>query len=203
MSFKNNFSIGVGIVGFVFCLISAELCVFAKNYSRIQYADLDEDKGIFYSETSNPEEWKKWFKDRKEYIQKTRTLFKKAVEVENSFYGTAKNYSASSSYTYLMSESQGAVLKISNIMNDIVGITPSQEMGFYHERLIASCEYMMKAIEAYAEEGVLYASYKITSITLAMDAVDSLKNLYNEHGASQEESDDLNHIIEEGLLAKN
>ena len=62
---------------------------------------------------------------------------------------------------------------------------------------------MIKAIEAYAEEGAIYASYKITSITLAMDAVGSLKNLYNEHGASQKELDDLSHIIEEDLLAKN
>ena len=125
MNFKNNFSIGAGVISFVFCLISTEPCVFAKNYSRIKYAALDEDKGIFYSEISNPKEWKRWFKDRKEYVQKTRALFKKAVKVENSFYGTAKSYNVSSSDSYLMSESQRSVLEISNIINDIGGITPS------------------------------------------------------------------------------
>ena len=203
MIFKSNFSIRAVAIGFGFSLLFGELCVYAKNYSREKYAALAEGEGVFYSEKLNSKEWEKWFKDKKEYIQKTHKLFKKAVEVENKFCIKVKSLISVGIGAQVKSEPDIAISKISNIISEIESLIPSQEMSFYHAKLLASCEYMIKTIKAYAQEGALYASCKITAITLAMDAVGRLKELYNEHGASQEELDDLGYIIEEGLLAKN
>jgi hypothetical protein len=184
------------------CLL---LCLFlpAWGASEKGFSDeravLDKKENIFYSQEADPQEWEKWFKAQKSYIEKTQGLFREVMSIERNFYAQIRTADVNYNGHRPLGIVNEALAQIYGAIDKIEAINEPEELALYHGKIIASCRHIAKSIKAFTREGPRYASYKITSITMAMDAVSSLRQVYGEHGASQKELDDLSQIIEEGL----
>jgi len=153
-------------------------------------AAVSKDK-VFYSQVSNPQEWEKWFADKKQYIQQTTTLFQEAAGIARD-QGTAIQKAVFSRDTKRVSEiKKSANQKISDIIKKLQGLTPPDGLKVYHDKIVQSCQIMQSIIDAYGDGSSRYAAYSLSSLTLVMDAVKSLRELYTQHGASQENMDAL------------
>lgn len=136
---------------------------------------------VFYSQQADPQEWQEWFSGKQDYIQQTTTLFRQAAGIVRD-QGVARQRAASSQ-------------KISEIIEKLQALTPPDELGLYHDKIVQSCQIMQRVIDAYNDNGSRYAAYTLNSMTLAMDAVNSLRQLYAQHGASQENMDSLADLV--------
>jgi hypothetical protein len=136
---------------------------------------------VFYSQEANPQEWEEWFSGKKDYIKQTTTLFRQAAGIARD-QGSTMQKDVSSQ-------------KISGIIRELQRLVPPDELSVYHDKIVRSCQIMQSIIDAYNNGSSRYAAYTINSMTLAMDAVKSLRQLYAQHGASQENMDGLVDLV--------
>jgi len=186
---------------FIFCLQASSVWprVFEAASGEKPAVSISKDK-VFYSQQANPQEWGEWFADKKSYIQQTTALFRKAARIARE---QGKKIQKAA-YTYdaqrLATMKKNAHKAISRIIGELQKLAPPDEMKLYHDNIIQSCQIMQNIIDAYGNGGSLYAAYTLNSVTLAMDAVKSLKELYAQHGASQEDMDGLADMVLDSFL---
>ena len=155
---------------------------------------------VFYAEKADPKEWKEWFRDKKEYLRDINVLMQEAVDIEGEATLAIQRALNNNNYLSAQKVNRETAGRVQRIINQMQALSPPRELQAYHGKLIASCEYVIKALAALMKDKSAFAAYKVTSITFAFDAIRELRSLYNEHGASQESLDRLNEIIDNGFL---
>lgn len=150
---------------------------------------------VFYSQQVNPQEWGEWFADKRSYIQQTTALFQKAARIARDQGEEMQKAASASGARRLIAMRKRANKDISRIIEELQELVPPAELEVYHDKIIQSCQLMQSVIDAYSDGGSRYAAYTLNSVTLAMDAVKSLRELYAQHGASQENMDELADMV--------
>lgn len=157
-------------------------------------AAISKDK-VFYSQQANPQEWEKWFSGKKDYIQQTTKLFQEAAGIAKDQAKLVQQAVYSNDAQSIAELKKTSAQKISSIIKKLQTLSPPDELKGYHDKIVQSCQIMQSIIDAYGDGSSRYAAYTLSSVTLAMDAVKSLSQLYAQHGASQENMDGLFEVV--------